>query len=100
MEEDTMEEDLPGVIESDCQPQAVEYKVVESSTQEVERNWWIALVIATLLNEDMMTKMLSGDVASGTKHVLVWQQFGNMAQTSFLGPSHIVINLSLVLLQL
>ena len=28
-----MEEDLPGVIESDCQPQAVEYQVVESSTQ-------------------------------------------------------------------
>ena len=28
-----MEEDLPGVIESDCQPQAVEYQAVESSTQ-------------------------------------------------------------------
>ena len=35
-----------------------------------------------------MTKMLSGDVASGTKHVLVWQQFGSMAQTLSLGSSH------------
>ena len=33
MEEDSMEEDLPGVIVPDFQPQAVEYQVVESSTQ-------------------------------------------------------------------
>ena len=33
MEEDSMEEDLPVVIESDCQNKAVEYQIVESSTQ-------------------------------------------------------------------
>ena len=54
-----MEEDLPGVIAPDFQPQAVEYQVVESSNNAEERNWWTALVIATRLNEDMIMRMRS-----------------------------------------
>ena len=95
-----MEEDLPGVIAPDFQPQAVEYQVVESSNNAEERNWWTALVIATRLNEDMIMRMRSGDVASETKELLVWQQSGSVAQILLLDPRHIAISLLSVPLQL